>query len=239
MLALIDADTPIFAASLSAEGQDEWVAFSRLDKTMENFVKGSGCSSYELFVSSGVNFRKEIDPSYKANRTQPDPKHRQACKEWLIKERGAIPCDGFEADDAVGCEQRTDDSTIICAIDKDLLMIPGKHYQWPITRGGKVVRKGRFIEISEEQGIRNFFTQMLTGDTSDNIIGVHGIGPKKAEKILAPYDTEEDMYSCVKEWYEGYDREEDFHKNLDLLWIWRSYGITYNIRRELNDTSQI
>jgi len=233
MRALVDADTPIFAAALSAEGQEEWVAFSRLDKTISDIIEGSGADDYSLFVSSGVNFRKEIDPSYKANRTLPDPTHREACKQWLIEERGAIPCDGFEADDACGCEQRTDGSTIICGIDKDLLMISGLHYQWPITRKGKVVREGMFHDVTPEQGMRWFFTQMLTGDTSDNIIGIRGLGPKKAEKILEEHDTEEGLYRTVLGIYKECRREKDFHKNLDLLWIWRSYGITYTIMRDV------
>ena len=40
------------------------------------------------------------------------------------------------------------------------------------------------------------------------------------------------MYEVVKNMYIEVDREEDFNKNLDLLWIWRLYGETYNVRKE-------
>lgn len=234
LLALIDADTPVISAAISADDMEEWVAFSRLNTTIDNIIEASGCTEYKLYVSGKGNFRKEISESYKAQRP-PSPKHREACRKWLIENRGAIECNGYEADDAVGCEQKTDGSTIICGIDKDLLQIPGLHYTWPITRGGKVVKEGKFYDISYEEGMRRFFTQVLTGDTSDNIKGIHKIGPKKAEFILSNCISEEDYYNVCKEAYIAVEREEDFYTNLDLLWIWRSYGITYNIRRELNE----
>lgn len=232
MLALVDADTPVVASALSAQDKELWVATSRLDKMIDNILSGCGCSSYKLFVSGGSNFRKEIDPLYKANRPTEPIKWRRECHEHLIEKWGAIETDGYEADDAVGCEQRYDGSTIICGIDKDLLMIAGKHYQWPIVRAGHVVREEMFHDVSPEDGMRKFFIQALTGDTTDNIFGIKGIGPKKAEMYLEEFDTEEEMYQAVKEKY-GEDSIGLYHKNLDLLWIWREYGITYSIKREI------
>lgn len=232
MFALLDADTPVVAAALSAQDKELWVATSRLDKTIDNILSASGCSSYSLFVSGGKNFRKEIDPLYKANRPTEPIKWRKECHEHLIEKWGAIETDGYEADDAVGCEQRYDGSTIICGIDKDLLMIAGKHYQWPIVRGGHVVREEMFHEVSPEEGMRKFFIQVLTGDTTDNIFGIKGVGPKKAEKLLSECSTEEELYETAKQQY-GEDALGLYHKNLDLLYIWREYGITYSIKREI------
>lgn len=237
MKALIDADTPVFGAAISCEGDEEWKALSRLDMTIEKIIEGVGCSSYTLFVSGEGNFRYEVEPLYKSNRG-PSPEHREACRLHLVKEWGAVECNGYEADDAVGCEQG--DDTIICGIDKDLLMLPGKHYRWPIIRQGKLVRDEQWHDVTPEQGIRRFFEQALTGDKSDNIIGIHRVGPVKAAKILSDCTTEEEMYERVldvytedsesgDEWVTCFDR---FTKNLDLLWIWRCYGMTYNIRRE-------
>lgn len=224
-------DTPVFAAAISSEDQEDWVAFSRMEKSLEKIIEGSGCDSHRIYVSGGKNFRYDIDSSYKANRPKDDPIHRQACKEYLIEYWDAIETDGYEADDAVGCEQTED--TMIVGIDKDLLMIPGKHYQWPIIRGGKVVKEGKFFNISVEEGWRRFFTQAITGDKSDNIIGIKGLGPVKAAKVLEDCHTEEEMYNRVKSNYSLYNRLEDFEKNLNLLWIWREYGITYSLRKEI------
>lgn len=232
MLALVDSDTPVVAAALSAQDKELWVATSRLDKSIDKILSGCGCSSYKLFVSGEKNFRKEIDPLYKANRPTEPIKWRKECHEHLIEKWGAIETDGYEADDAVGCEQRYDGSTIICGIDKDLLMIAGKHYQWPIVRAGHVVREEMFHEVSPEEGMRKFFIQALTGDTTDNIFGIKGIGPKKAENILSECSTEEELYEAAKQQY-GEDALGLYHKNLDLLYIWREYGITYSIKREI------
>ncbi len=234
MIALIDGDTPVFSAALSAEENELWVATSRLDKTIENILLSVKATEYKIFVSGANNFRKQVDPSYKANRTQPDPKWRKECKQHLINKWGAIVAHGCEADDYTGIFQTRD--TIICGIDKDLLQIPGAHYQWEIVRGGKVVRPSQFIEISELDGLRNFYKQMLTGDTSDNIRGIDGIGPKKAAKLIDPLDDEHSMYLAVMEEYDvDVDGDERFYKNADLLWIMREIGIPYTAREMTND----
>ena len=244
MHALVDSDTIAFASAVSANDAPEWAALSRCRNMLEGILEAVKPTTFTLYVSAGNNFRKEIDPSYKANRKDmPVPLHRQACHDYLVREWGAIECINYEADDACGVHQYYDGSTVIVGIDKDLLQIPGVHYQWPIVRKGVVVREGRFLEISEEEGWRNFFTQMLTGDTSDNIRGVDGIGPKKAAKLLVDLQTEEEMYTQCLDLYSEKDETEEqirnsidrFNKNLDLLWIWRELGVTYNMRREIND----
>ena len=232
-IALIDADTPVFAAAITAEGEPEWVATSRLDRSIAMLLSNitsdtGGTKDYKLYVSGGVNFRSIVDPQYKANRGA-SPEHREACKQHLIKQWGAIETDGYEADDAVGCEQ-TDD-TIIVGIDKDLLQIEGKHYSWAIRRLGVVARPAVFQEVSYLEGLRKVFTQALVGDISDNIKGIYKIGPKKAIPILAECTDEKEMYDIVRALYND---DERFHNNMDLLWIWRNYGMTYTARREYN-----
>jgi 5'-3' exonuclease len=98
----------------------------------------------------------------------------------------------MEADDYLGINQN--ESSIICSIDKDLLQVPGKHYNFV---------KKEFYEVDEETGFRNFYTQLLTGDTSDNIKGIAGIGPVKAKKALADSFTEQEMFSVVRDMYKN------------------------------------
>lgn len=241
MKALVDADTPVFAVALVSEDVDEALAKHRLDKTINDIIIGSGASEAHLFVSGGDNFRKQLCPSYKEHRKdKPVPKYREMLRQHLIWNWGAVECEGYEADDACGIYQS--DDTIICGIDKDLLQIPGKHYQWPIVRKGVVVRPELYHNITEEQGMRNFFTQMLTGDVADNIKGIHGVGIKRAEAILAPCSTENEMYGTVRFYYSSSlmtdmpeEEEERFNQNLDLLWIWRQFGETYTIRRQVHE----
>ena len=198
LTALIDSDTPIFATALVSEDVDLSIAKSRLDYNINKIIEGSGADKYKLFVSGEGNFRKEIDPSYKLHRVDnPTPKWREDLRLHLIEAWGAIECNGYEADDACGIHQCSDGSTIICGIDKDLLQIPGRHYQWPITRKGEIVRPALYHDIDEEIGWRNLFTQALTGDVADNIKGVYGIGDVRAAKILAECSTEEEFYNLI------------------------------------------
>lgn len=240
MHALIDADTPVISTAIVSEDVTEEIARSRLRMNISSIIDGcSKIDSFTLYVSGGRNFRKDIDPSYKANRTLPDPKYREMLRQYLIQDWGAIECEGYEADDACGVYQK--DNTVIVGIDKDLLQVPGYHYSWPIVREGVVQREAIWREVSEEQGWRNLFTQCLTGDVTDNIKGIRGIGHVKAAKILEDCHTEEEMYTrClitylqdVLDETEKYYETERFEKNLNLLYIWRSLGITYSIRREI------
>jgi 5'-3' exonuclease len=66
-----------------------------------------------------------------------------------------------------------------------------------------------------------FYTQLLTGDTADNIKGVKGIGPKKADKILDGLVAEADLYKAVEEHYETLD---ELIENARLLWLRRFEG---------------
>lgn len=196
-----------------------------MDRSIENIIQASGCTDYKLFVSGKNNFRHEIYPNYKANRTL-SPKWREDCRQHLIKKWGAIEATGCEADDLCGIYQS--ENTIICGIDKDLLQIPGKHFSWEIIRKGKIVREAYFKEISELEGLRTFYKQILIGDTSDNIEGIYGIGSVKASEYIDDLDTEDEMFAKVQELYHDYlDR---MWMNLDLLWIMREPGTPYSLR---------
>jgi 5'-3' exonuclease len=247
MKALIDGDLVAFINASSAIGDPLWVATSRADRFIRDILQATGCNEYEIYLSGGKNFRYEINPEYKAHRKKEDePEHRDATEAFLIKEWGAIRTDGYEADDALGCAQ-TDD-TIICSIDKDLRMVGGKHYSWTIIRKGKIVREPRIDEVSDLNGLRHFYKQMLIGDSSDNLFGVEGVGGKTADKLIDPLTEEADMRANVLLLYTyGYGKKtveepkegaaERFKMNADCLWIWRQLGETFSVREEIRGTT--
>ena len=77
-------------------------------------------------------------------------------------------------------------------------------------------------KVTPDEGIKSFYTQILTGDTADNIVGLQGIGPKKAEKLLDGADTEDDLWDAVLKAYDGdVDRVVE---NARLLWLRRYEG---------------
>ena len=202
MQALIDGDIVAYNNAASAEGDPIEIALMRTDLFMRNILEATGAETYRVFLSGANNSRHSIYPEYKANRRDMvEPRWRQACKEFLVREWNAEVTDGYEADDALGINQTSD--TIICTIDKDLDMIPGKHYSWPILRQGAIVREGKLYEVSEIEGLRSFYRSLLVGDRTDNIFGVDGIGKVKAAKAIDHLETEEEMFDRVAELYQG------------------------------------
>jgi len=105
------------------------------------------------------------------------------------------------------------EGTMIVTIDKDLDMVPGYHYNW--------LKQERYF-VTEEEGMRNFYIQVLTGDGVDNIQGLKGVGPVGAKKILDPYMTVTEFYKAALEAYEnqyGKDGAKELEKAARLLWM--------------------
>jgi 5'-3' exonuclease len=101
-------------------------------------------------------------------------------------------------------------------IDKDLNQFRGWHYNY---------RKKEKYYVSEFEGLTAFYTQILTGDRIDNIIGLKGIGPVKAKRILAECTNENELYEAVLKAYEG--DQQRVLENAQLLWLQRSLNQTW------------
>jgi len=191
------------------------IAIARCDTLMRELIHTTGADTYQCFLSGRANFRYRVYPEYKANRRDTiDPRFRADCKAFLLKEWNATESHGCEADDLLGVAQ-TEDS-IIATIDKDLLMIPGWHYNW--VRDEKTY-------TAPLDGIKYCYKQMLIGDKVDNILGIDGLGPVKAGKIIDPLETEEEMINVVLSLY-----NEDvvrFTQNIMCLWIMQERGVTW------------
>ena len=177
----------------------------------------TGAKEWEVWLSDNKegNFRFEVWKDYKANRTAPRPTHYDAIKEHLIKAWGARIAYGMEADDAMGIGQvayfsddpemgATPHDCVICSIDKDLLQIPGQHYNF--------VRK-EWYKISPWEGLQWFYKQILIGDSSDNVQGCKGIGPVKAGKAIDQIRREEGEKRLFEKVVETYVQQEGKEKS--------------------------
>jgi hypothetical protein len=108
------------------------------------------------------------------------------------------------------------DTYTLVGVDKDLLQIPGWHFN-----PSKDLEK----YVNDFDAYYSFCTQLLTGDRTDNIPGLVGVGPKKAEKTLKDAKTKEELLQTVFEKYQECGHTlEYFTEQGQLLWLRRSEG---------------
>lgn len=223
---LLDGDLFCYRSAASAENDDIGIAKHYVDKLLDNCLVDLNATEFQFYLTGSTNFRFQVYPEYKLARANvPKPKHLSALRDYVMERYSGIMSDGCEADDLMGiaqCAESATHRTIIVSLDKDMLMIPGQHYSWHIE-GGPVdkrwVREAKLQDISPQQGIKWFYTQLLMGDTTDGIKGVKGIGKVGANRMLSDPDlTEEDMFSMARDAY-GCDAE--MLLNAQCLWIWR------------------
>jgi DNA polymerase-1 len=229
-VAHIDADSLVYAAGFSTDGQPVENCLHLLNRSVQSIIDAAGAEYYIVYLTGKRNFRDTVVTDYKANRTSRRPEHYAAAREYLQEYWGAVVTDGIEADDAVAIAQ-TEDS-VICSIDKDLLQVPGWHYSWKNKLGVR--------HVSEEQGLRWFYKQMLMGDRVDNIKGLpkcteelvqkysltryalRGVGDRTADSLLSHGTDPESWYSIVKECYDTHDSTGEYmQQQANLLWMVR------------------
>lgn len=195
--------------------------FSNLDNILVRIVEHRRCTSYEVFISGKDNFRYDIDPNYKGQRQESTrPLQEKEIREYLIDHWDAKVINGMEVDDHVSIEAlKNPETNVIVTIDKDLNNTPGWHYNYD-------TQKATFI--SDEEADLNFYRQLLSGDPTDHITGVKGIGKIKAEEILPKALTPERMCGIVWEIYQnkGYDWDYMVQQG-QLLWMLREEGVRW------------
>ena len=219
MKALVDGDIVCFRCATSmGEETNLGILHFRINEMMDQILSKTEANSFMVFLTGQDNFRRKIYPEYKANRPQEKPQWWKEAREFLVSEFNAYIVDGQEADDALAINQTT--HTVICSIDKDLLQVPGKHFNFV---------KDEWYDIDYYEGLYRFYKQCLMGDRSDNIRGVAGIGDKKADKILKECFTETELFNAVRD---TYGNDEEFLMNARCLWIRRKEGDNYKYRFE-------
>ena len=188
------------------------------------------------------NFRHEIAVSkgYKANRVADKPFHYRNILAHILDN---YPCHvsetGLEADDDMAIYQVKANKeegvgrTISCSRDKDQRMIEGDYYAWEIGKQASIgpitiTQPGYLIMKDKKKlfGVGNmfFYSQLITGDRTDNIEGLPGKGDVFAYNLLHDVKTEREMYELVAECYVkhyGDEWETRFIENSNLLWIVR------------------
>lgn len=214
-LVIFDADSIIFTVAWKFRDKKvkSMVAMS-LNSFISEVIVACEATHYIGFYGSKAddakpNFRFSVDPGYKASRPETPEwilKWRPLLHETMSSKWGFMGVDGMEADDAVAIAAKyyksEFDEIIVAACDKDLKQIPG------ITYYNYQKHTSEFI--SEFNAAVNLSTQILTGDSTDCIKGLDGIGPKKAEKLLGECTTIAQLKWVIARMYKT--REDELRK---------------------------
>jgi len=168
----------------------------------------SGRDHVAICSDAPGSFRREIDPTYKAQRKSDDGAaiiHQITLAEETLRGDGfpiwKMP--GFEADDLIGTATKLSLEAgldvLIASQDKDLTQLVGDHVKIKSTRDGAIwdaaTVKAKFGVEPAQMG--DYLS--LAGDASDNVKGANGIGAKKAAAILAKHGTLDNLYANAKE----------------------------------------
>ena len=129
-------------------------------------------------------------------------------KGYLVDTWKALICNGVEADDLLASEQTTD--TVICTTDKDLDQVVGAHFNWV---------KDEMYYVDEVEAEKFLWTQMLTGDSTDNIRGIPGLGKVKAKKYLDAFDLHEYPDAVLNKFEDVYGEEGEVVYNEHIALI--------------------
>ena len=216
---LLDGDIVAYRAAYSTNNDFAEDAIDKIDEIIEYLLEDTmfepDTELMEVFLTGKGNFRFELVDNYKANRSGVErPIHLQAIRDHMVEHWGAVVSEGEEADDLIGIRAtQIGPYAVVASIDKDMLQIPCIHYNlWKKT----------WTKVSEWGGLLFFYEQILTGDKADNIIGLHGVGPVKAKKVIEGATTERELFDrCVAR----YDGDVDkVIENGRLLWLRREEG---------------
>lgn len=183
----IDGDWVLFKIAFAALAEakrkgKEHLSLPLTIKMLDNYLaklnRDLNSTDYIVLLTGRNNFRKNIvydhlpeghkyynQKAYKANRKGTElPPFIKDMSEHLNNHHPTYTVDNAEADDGLGVwATEHPDSTIIVAVDKDLDMIPGWHYN---------PTKDLQYEVTPHEALEFAAIQILTGDSVDNIPGL-------------------------------------------------------------------
>lgn len=208
-VAVIDADSIIFATAVDKKQTDEQIEQygNQTERTLDdiinefnihftNILMNTGCIYYVALLTGGSH-RYSLYPEYKANRKKLEkPKYLKELTNYCIDNWNFIKIEGFEADDLVNVANnyfKTQKiSTVLVHTDKDLNQIEGSHFNY---------KTNDFYEVDDSEASYSLWTQVIVGDSTDNIKGLKGKGIAFAYKLLLNLDDNASMRTVVLDAY--------------------------------------
>lgn len=217
-------------AEMTAALRNSWTAF---EKSIDKIMRATFATDSMIAVKSPTNFRNDLFAEYKMNR-HAEPSQATAfsvpeLRKLVIMQYDGIPAEYCEADDWIGIwsteAAEAGDPFVICSDDKDLKCLAGLHYN---------LRSGSITEVTPLEAMRFYYAQLASGDSTDNIPGIPGIGPIKAAALTAKCTTEEECQEAVVgAYFEFYGPDawlENLLANGKLIHIFRKPGDYFKCR---------
>ena len=238
----IDADSILYTSAYGDRVRDAEV-LKRYDRKIDYIKVQSFADEVFVAVKGYNNFREKLDPEYKAQRKPIEENMRRKLKmvhEYAINQ-GAVRCDGWEADDQVRAWawEATQEGIpwVLAGIDKDLLQFPGTHFNYGGTKDKPLSEEKKWKFIDQKEGDYRFACQLLTGDTTDNIFGIRGIGPVKAKKELLGLSKKRMMERVIELYKPEYGTlwSDKLYKNCNLIYMRRWLDDTFQYTTWLKD----
>lgn len=154
-----------------------------------------------IFDAARKNFRNEIYPEYKTNRQEIPaelvPQFAYIRKAVEAFNLPSIEQLGFEADDLIATyaelAKQNGDNVVIYSSDKDLMQLLDTNVAIFDPLKQKVVDKDAVFNKFGVEPSKVVDVQALIGDSTDNIPGVKGIGPKTASELINKYGNLENL----------------------------------------------
>ncbi len=194
---------------ISAKGENTSAAFGFASSLMRLIKEKQPDYLVVTFDSKEPTFRHEMYDAYKATREKmPDhlidslPRIDQVIKALKI---ASCSAPGYEADDIMGTfAQKGYEAGLnvyLVTGDKDLMQLVNDKISW-----FNLKKTGQENEILNPDGVKNKFGVLpgqvidvlgLMGDTSDNVPGVPGVGPKTAVKLIEEFSSMESVYENI------------------------------------------
>lgn len=155
---------------------------------IENLVKRlkNKLKAQEIVMCVGDNannFRKELFPSYKGNRTQAKPPMYDMLLDWIISKYEVVTLPTLEADDVcrIVYEDKVNypfEEKVIVSIDKDFYTVPNVEFL-------RDLKEDSIVEfINADTADYNLKLQVIMGDSTDGYYGIPNWGKTKAQNFL-------------------------------------------------------
>ena len=175
---------------------------------MMSLLQENACDNIVVvFDAARRNFRNEIYPEYKANRSETPPELipqfpliREACDALNVAK---IEKEGYEADDLIAtyariAKEKGMKARIISA-DKDLMQLMDNNTSLYDPMKKKEIT---LEDVEKKFGVapdKVIEVQALMGDSTDNIPGASGVGPKTAATLIQQFGSIQNMFAHLDE----------------------------------------